>query len=112
MANREVTGRRADGTWPLGVRRTISAPLGGRLLVLGYGRSTPGLDVVHEVRDVVAHRYLSRRTTPWDPPTVRTDPTHTWTETAALTARLLPGRAWRRLPLWRYLVIWDKPVTP
>jgi len=27
VANREVTGRRADGTWQLGVRRTVAAPL-------------------------------------------------------------------------------------
>jgi ubiquinone/menaquinone biosynthesis C-methylase UbiE len=100
----------ADPEVALGEMTRVLAP-GGRLLVLGYARSTPGADLLHEVRDVVAHRYLSRRTTPWDPPTTRANPTHTWAETAALTADLLPGRTWRRLPLWRYLVTWDKPAA-
>ena len=63
----------------------VLAP-GGRLLVLGYARSTPGPDLLHEVRDVLAHRYLSRRTTPWDPPTARADPSHTWAETVEIFA--------------------------
>ncbi|MGN6574154.1 MAG: class I SAM-dependent methyltransferase [Nocardioides sp.] len=82
---------------------------GGVLQVLGYARFGGARDLLPELRDVVVHRRMSRRTTPWDPPTEKAEAVLTWRETAALLHVLLPGCTYRRLPLWRYLVRWERP---
>lgn len=94
----------------LGEAVRVLAP-GGVLLILGYGRYGGLRDAAHELRDVLTHRLLSRKMNVWDPPTVRTDPPETWAGVRAATNRLLPGSRYRRLPLWRYLVEFDKPET-
>ncbi|QNN51179.1 class I SAM-dependent methyltransferase [Nocardioides mesophilus] len=94
----------------LGEAVRVLAP-GGVLLVLGLGRYGGWRDAPREVRDVVTHRLFSRRMTPWDPPTVKADPELTWAETRSVLRDELPGCRYERLPLWRYLVSWQKPTT-
>lgn len=84
---------------------------GGCLLVLGIGRYGGWRDLPAELRDVVAHRFASRDKTPWEPDTVKADPALTWRETRSLLADLLPGSTWQRLPKWRHLSTWRKPVA-
>jgi SAM-dependent methyltransferase len=86
----------------------VLAP-GGVLLILGYGDRDGWRDLPHEVRDLVAHRVHSRRTTAWHPGTAVADPARTWSEERLLMHHLLPGSRYRRLSLWRYLVEWRKP---
>ncbi|MDO9455379.1 class I SAM-dependent methyltransferase [Nocardioides sp.] len=89
----------------------VLAP-GGRLLVLGFGRRGGRQDLLHELRDAVTHRVVSRRMQPWDPPTVKSFTVGTWAEVRESASRALPGCTYSRLPMWRYLVEWHKPVTP
>lgn len=83
---------------------------GGCLQVLGVARYGGPRDVPHEVRDLVAHRWHSRRREEWDPPTAKNPPTETWAQALATARRCLPGCTWDRLPLWRYRVTWTKPA--
>lgn len=86
----------------------VLAP-GGVLLALGYGRFGGWRDVLHELRDLVTHRVVSRKMQPWDPPTAKADPPSTWAETRTTARDALPGCTYRRLAMWRYLVEWQKP---
>lgn len=82
---------------------------GGVLLILGYARYGGWRDVPHEARDVLTHQLISRRMHAWDPPTVRAEPSGTWSQVRALAHDVLPGSTYRRLPMWRYLIEWSKP---
>ncbi|MBO3095355.1 hypothetical protein [Cellulomonas dongxiuzhuiae] len=42
------------------------------------------------------------------PPTVRPCP-HTYAEVREIMHGVLPGARWRRLPLWRYALVWQHP---
>lgn len=97
-----------DGPRALTEVRRVLRP-GGTALVLGYGRSASVLDGAHEARDLVWHRYLSRRTAAWQPDVGVADPDRTWAQARALLRRELPGGTYRRLPLWRYLYTWQRP---
>lgn len=83
----------------------------GVLLILGYGRFGGLRDVPHELRDVLVHRFLSRRMRSWEPNTVKADPAQTWAGTKTQAQRVLPGSNYRRLPMWRYLIEWRKPFA-
>ena len=87
----------------------VLAP-GGLLQVLGAGRFGGPRDVPAEVRDVLTHQVLSRRTVPWEPPTTRLAPASTWDDARSAARDVLPGSTYRRVALWRYLVSWTKPV--
>nr|WP_300142588.1 class I SAM-dependent methyltransferase [Propionicimonas sp.] len=95
-----------------GLRRLadLTAP-GGLLAVVGLARSTSLLDFAHDVAGTVQHQYLSRRRGFWDhtAPTVWPPP-HSYREVRRLASRVLPGVRWRRLPLWRYALLWHKPA--
>lgn len=82
----------------------------GRLQVLGIGRYGGPRDLPYELRDIVAHRRHSRGRTSWEPPTAKADPVETWSQALATARRLLPGCTWDRLPMWRYRVVWTRPV--
>lgn len=84
---------------------------GGCLLVLGIGRYGGWRDLPAELRDAVAHRVAARDKAPWEPDTVKADPALTWRETRSLLDDLLPGSTWRRLPMWRHLTTWHKPIA-
>jgi SAM-dependent methyltransferase len=87
----------------------VLAP-GGVLLILGYGRFGGLRDLPHEFRDVIAHRINSRGMQLWDPSTSKADPRNTWAETQTMAKEELPGYRFRRLPMWRHLIEWNKPT--
>jgi ubiquinone/menaquinone biosynthesis C-methylase UbiE len=87
----------------------LTAP-GGLLAVVGLARSTTPLDFGYDFAGTAQHQYLSRRRGFWDhtAPTVWPPP-HSYREIRSTAARVLPGVQWRRLPLWRYALLWHKP---
>lgn len=98
---------------PAALRRlaSLTAP-GGVLVVIGLARSSTLRDHLFSLVGVVQHRRLSRTRglwahtapTAWPPP-------HTYGEVRRIAARTLPDVQWRRFPLWRYALIWRRPVV-
>ncbi|MGV9638543.1 class I SAM-dependent methyltransferase [Nocardia testacea] len=86
----------------------LTAP-GGALVVIGCARSSTLPDYVFDAVGVVQHQVLSRARGFWqhNAPVQMQFP-HTYTEVKQIAAAVLPGMAWRRLPLWRYAIIWHK----
>ncbi|WP_028709053.1 class I SAM-dependent methyltransferase [Propionicicella superfundia] len=82
---------------------------GGVVAVVGMARSTRPVDWAHDVAGVVGHRVLSVGRTAWEhsAPTVR--PPHSYAEVRAAARHALPGCRWRRLAMWRYVVLWNRP---
>ncbi|MER6079569.1 class I SAM-dependent methyltransferase [Streptomyces sp. NPDC001833] len=85
---------------------------GGRLVVVGLAHDHTLLDRVISGCGVPAGLLTARRRGgkrgPADMPVE--DPIMTWREVRQSTAHLLPGRRFRRRLLWRYTLVWDKPV--
>jgi 2-polyprenyl-3-methyl-5-hydroxy-6-metoxy-1,4-benzoquinol methylase len=84
---------------------------GGTLAVVGLARNRFPRDLHREVTAVVAHRFYAIRYEYWEhtAPTVWPPPL-TFTQTRGLTEALLPGAEFRRLALWRYSIVWRKPL--
>jgi ubiquinone/menaquinone biosynthesis C-methylase UbiE len=97
-----------DEVQSLAEGRRVLRP-GGVLVVLGIARSLGPRDVLHELRDIAAHRAHRRSKTAWEPATVKVDPRATWQQTEATLRHELPGSSYRRLPMWRYLATWECP---
>ena len=84
---------------------------GGRLVVVGVARSTDLLDFLIDIAAVVAncyHRTVKRyvdQTSPvvWPPPL-------SYGQVRRLSATVLPGSQYRRRLLFRYTLIWAKPL--
>lgn len=82
---------------------------GGKLVVLGLGKSSTPMDWAYDAIGAVQHRWYSRYcgyvegSAPkcFDVPT-----TYRWIRREA--AAVLSGCAFRRLPLFRYLLVWSK----
>lgn len=95
-----------------GLRRlsALVAP-GGALVAVGLARSTGLRDVPWEVAGVVQHQVLRRTRGYWEhtAPTAWPPP-HTYDEVRATAREVLPGVRWRRLPLWRYALVWRRPA--
>jgi len=93
-----------------GLRRLadLTAP-GGALAVIGCARSSSMRDYAADALGVVQHQVLSRTRGFWqhNAPVQMQFP-HTYSEARQIAAAVLPGSAWRRLPLWRYAVTWHK----
>jgi ubiquinone/menaquinone biosynthesis C-methylase UbiE len=87
----------------------LTAP-GGLVAVVGLARSATPLDVAYDLAGTAQHQYLSRRRGFWDhtAPTVWPPP-HSYREVRRLARAVLPDVQWRRLPLWRYALLWRKP---
>jgi 2-polyprenyl-3-methyl-5-hydroxy-6-metoxy-1,4-benzoquinol methylase len=87
----------------------LTAP-GGLLAIVGLARSSTPLDRAADVAGVLQHRLLVRRRQVWEHSApVVWPPSHTYSEVRRAAARVLPGMRWRRLPLWRYAILWTKP---
>jgi ubiquinone/menaquinone biosynthesis C-methylase UbiE len=88
----------------------LTAP-GGVVAVVGVGRSSGPVDLAHDLVGAVQHRVLSRRHGWWEHSApVVWPPPFTHAEAHRAAERVLPGATWRRLPLWRHLILWTKPV--
>ena len=84
---------------------------GGVLAVVGLARTRLPHDLHRELAAAVAHRLLVRRRGYWQhsAPTVWPPPL-TFTQLQALSATVLPGSVFRRHVLWRYSLVWTKPL--
>ncbi|KSW14057.1 bifunctional 2-polyprenyl-6-hydroxyphenol methylase/3-demethylubiquinol 3-O-methyltransferase UbiG [Cellulomonas sp. B6] len=88
----------------------LTAP-GGALVVVGCAASSGPADAAWDTLGVVQHQVLRRTRTFWEhsAPTVWPPP-HTFAQVRDAARDALPGVRWRRLPLWRYLLVWHRPV--
>lgn len=90
---------------------------GGRLAVIGLGRDASPADWAMAVAAMPADRllklrhgyYACRHRCASDPQMPIRDPALSWAQTRAIAREVLPGARYRRLLLWRYSLIWDKP---
>lgn len=85
----------------------LTAP-GGTLVVIGLARSTTPGDAVMDLFGAVAHQWRSRRDGFWQHNATTREPLHSYTEVRRAAAEMLPGMRWRRLPLFRYALVWTK----
>lgn len=87
----------------------LTAP-GGVLAIVGLARGNRPSDLGWNIAGTFTHWWLSRTReyrehaapTVWPPP-------HDFRTVRHAAQRLLPGVCWRRLALWRYALIWQKP---
>jgi ubiquinone/menaquinone biosynthesis C-methylase UbiE len=80
---------------------------GGRLELLGYGRSRTAFDWLGEGGDLLVQQLYAHSMRRWDPPVRMADPTLTWAENRRLLESELPGGRYRRLPMWRFEYSWS-----
>lgn len=86
--------------------RELVAP-GGVLLVVGLARSRSPLDFARDALDVVGVRRQMLTREVWETPAPKTwPPPWTYTEARRVSAELLPGVAYRRVPHFRYTLRW------
>ncbi|WP_459545064.1 class I SAM-dependent methyltransferase [Nocardia sp. X0981] len=91
-----------------GLRRLadLTAP-GGALVVIGCARNSRLGDYAMDVVGAAQHQVLSRTRGYWEHTApVRMNFPHTYAQVRRIAARALPGMRWRRLPLFRYYLIW------
>ncbi|GAA2058433.1 class I SAM-dependent methyltransferase [Williamsia deligens] len=87
----------------------LTAP-GGVMVVVGLARTSTLGDVAIHLVGQLQHRILSARHGFWE----HTAPkiwrqSHTYREMRTAAEEMLPGSRWRRLPMWRYAIVWRKP---
>jgi len=83
---------------------------GGRLAVVGLARDGSSADWVTGGAGIpasLAYKLLKRK---GDPGAPIKDPDMTWAEVRRTAGRVLPGARYRRHLLWRYSIVWTKPV--
>nr|BEK64509.1 class I SAM-dependent methyltransferase [Kitasatospora purpeofusca] len=85
---------------------------GGRLVIIGLARNRTPQDWIISGAGVPVARFNARRhggkTDPDGMPVQM--PTMAWGEVRREARRLLPGHHFRRHLLWRYSLVWNKPV--
>lgn len=83
---------------------------GGTLVIIGLGRTTQIAEGALHLIGAIQHRWFSWRRGFWEhtAPTVSTI-AHSYTDVRRVAMTTLPGCQFRRLPLWRYSLIWQKP---
>jgi SAM-dependent methyltransferase len=84
---------------------------GGTLAIIGLAQSRLPADLPWEAAAVITHRGYKLTRTYWEQPSpVVWSAPHTYAEVQALARRAMPGVQYRRHPLWRYSLIWTKPL--
>lgn len=81
---------------------------GGVLVILGLARDGSPRDLMTSVFAVPVNRVLRLRRGWYDPDFRVRSPTMTYQEVRSVTASILPGSSFRRLLLFRYLLLWRK----
>lgn len=84
---------------------------GGRLAVLGLGATGSPADLLPDLVAVPLNRYYRRTRGEGYPGDPKLPPDLTWAEVRHTARRVLPGARYRRHLLWRYSLLWDKPVA-
>ncbi|SDT07530.1 Methyltransferase domain-containing protein [Brevibacterium sandarakinum] len=86
----------------------LTAP-GGVLVVIGCARSASPSDYLMDGLGAIQHQLLSRTRGYWQhtAPVEMRFP-HTYAEVRDIAEARLPGFSWRRLPLFRYAVVWRR----
>lgn len=89
----------------------LTAP-GGVLAVVGLAKSSELIDFLYDLAGLAQQAGYKRRHGIWEhtAPTVWPPP-HTYADVRRSAVRVLPGRSWTRLAMWRYLVLWQKPAA-
>lgn len=84
---------------------------GGVLVIVGLARADSLGDHLQGLVGAMQHQWHSRTKKFWEhsAPTVWPPP-QTYREIRDCAAEVLPGAAWRRFPMWRYALIWHKPI--
>ncbi|HEX6452485.1 MAG TPA: class I SAM-dependent methyltransferase [Trebonia sp.] len=84
---------------------------GGRLAVLGLGKTGSPADLLPDVVAIPLNRYYQRTRGEGHPGDPKLPPDLTWAAVRETASRVLPGVRYRRHLLWRYSLVWDKPVA-
>ncbi|HZU72183.1 MAG TPA: class I SAM-dependent methyltransferase [Acidimicrobiales bacterium] len=83
---------------------------GGTLVVVGLARSRRPSDLLIDVAAVLDHRVVHAGRPVWQSPApVLWPPPSSYSQVARISARVLPGRRFRRRLLWRYSLVWERP---
>ena len=84
---------------------------GGTLVVIGCAAATTLADLPYEVCGAVLHRVkLLRRSWTQSAAPVLWPPTETYGGMRHVAKTVLPGSSFHRLALWRYSLVWTKPI--
>ena len=85
---------------------------GGTLAIVGLARSSPPIDLPWDLAGAVATRVHKLRKRYWETPAPKSwPPPNSYREIRAISGAALPGRTFRRRALWRYVIIWTRPMT-
>lgn len=83
---------------------------GGRIVLLGLARwSWRPADLAADLRDTVLNAWWRSRTQRWEADTLKATPELSWPASRTVVESALPGASFRRVPLWRWLAVWDAP---
>jgi len=86
---------------------------GGRLAVIGLGKDAKPADWMIATAAVPVNKYYQLRYEEGQHPKMPVRQAElTWEQTRDTARQILPGARYRRLLLWRYLLLWDKPGGP
>lgn len=87
--------------------RSLVSP-GGTLVILGLARSTTAVDFVYDVVGAVQHRFYAKlRDHVEDSAPKKFEFPLTYRQVRTQARSCLPGCSFRRLPLFRYLLVWN-----
>lgn len=81
----------------------------GRLVILGVWTDATSRDFLLNLRSVRMNRRLQRQLGPDSMTAPSTLDRTSWRETRSWCREHLPDARLRRLPLWRYTLVWEKP---
>ncbi|WP_396453308.1 class I SAM-dependent methyltransferase [Leucobacter aridicollis] len=89
---------------------SLTAP-GGVLAIIGVARSSRPRDLLLHAVGSLQHRWLVRKHGYWNHSAQTLwPPAHDYATVWRVARRVLPGAKWKQLPLWRYSLIWNRPV--
>ncbi|QTI67293.1 class I SAM-dependent methyltransferase [Gordonia polyisoprenivorans] len=87
----------------------LTAP-GGVVAVVGLAHSSRPTDYALHLVGILQHQWLSRRRGYWEHTApIVLPPPHSYSEVRRCAREQLPGARFRRLAMFRYALIWEKP---
>lgn len=87
----------------------LTAP-GGVLAVVGLARASRPKDVLLHTAGAVQHQWLSRKYGFWEHTAPTMSPPYDFVTVRRTAELVLPNIRWKQLLLWRYALIWHKPL--